>query len=682
MKLGFYPRLAWNGITKNGRLYVPYLLTCVGMITMTYILSFLSSSPAVLNIHGALGSILNIGSMVMAVFAVIFLFYTNSFLVRRRNREFGLYNILGMGKGNIAHILVWETILTTIISLGFGIFFGVVLSKVAELGLMKIVESSATYSFSVSWESVRYTVIMYALIFVLIFLNSIRRVHFSNAIDLLHSENTGEKPPKGNWLFGLGGAIVLGIAYYLAVSIKEPLTAFATFFAAVVMVIVATYLIFIAGSVLLCRVLQKNKGYYYKPQHFVSVSSMVYRMKRNGAGLASICILATMVLVMISSTTCLYFGEEDSLRARYPRDINVAFYFDSLDKMTSQNLMLFRDKVADLLDRGYLADDNHYDIQPTNFIERRRASIYGVMEGDEINVDVRGISRFNAQTFENVMQVYFMPLEDYNALMNDNETLEPNEALIYTLRCNFEPDSVKIKGIDTNFKIKRKLDKFQSTGDAVASIVPTLFVIVPDFTTTVEPFMHLADFNGDRMMQLEWYYGFDTELDADGETALQFSITSVIRDVRDEVSFDYYSNDSMAYNRQDFYGMYGGLFFLGIMLSIVFISAAVLIIYYKQISEGYEDKSRFEIMQKVGMTKKDIRKSINSQLLTVFFMPIALAGLHLCFAFPFIDKIMTLFSFNNTPLLIGTTAISFAIFALLYTVIYRLTSNSYYKIIS
>lgn len=320
-----YPCLAWQGITKNKRLYLPFLLTCVGMVMMTYILLSLASSPVLKTFPGGgvMPMILGMGSFVMAAFAVLFLFYTNSFLIRRRNREFGLYNILGMGKGNLARVLAWESVMMALVAIVGGEALGIALGKLFELVLVNIVGGDVQMDFTVTVPATAMTAILYLGIFALLFLRSLVTVCRTNAAALLRSESYGEKPPKANWAFGLAGFGILGAAYYIAVTIKQPLTALAVFFIAVLMVIVGTYLIFISGSVLLCRVLQKNKRYYYQKNHFISVSSMAYRMKRNGAGLASVCILATMVLVMLSSTTCLYFGTEDALRTRYPQDFSI-----------------------------------------------------------------------------------------------------------------------------------------------------------------------------------------------------------------------------------------------------------------------------------------------------------------------------------------------------------------------
>ena len=307
MKKGIYRRLARMGIQKNKKLYTPYILTCIGMVMMFYIILFLSISPSVRGMAGGdtMQLILRLGSIVMGFFAAIFLFYTNSVLMRRRKKEFGLYNILGMGKKNLAAVMFWETVYVAALSLSMGLLAGILFSKLAELCLINILKESATFTLSVEWGALRGTLVLFAVIFLLLLANSLRQIQLSNPIALLRSENVGEKPPKANWLFAVLGAVLLAAAYWMAVTIEDTVTALFVFFGAVILVIIATYLLFIAGSVTVCRFLQRRKNYYYKTNHFVSISSMAYRMKRNGAGLASICILCTMVLVMVSSTVCL-----------------------------------------------------------------------------------------------------------------------------------------------------------------------------------------------------------------------------------------------------------------------------------------------------------------------------------------------------------------------------------------
>ncbi len=539
--MSLYTRLAWDGIRKNGRLYLPYILTCVGMVTMYYMMSELCDSDLLRYMKGGGAShiILGLGSWVIAVFSALFLYYTYSFLIRRRQKEFGLYHVLGLGKRHIALLCVIETAMTAVIALAAGLAIGVGLSFAVELGLRSTMETEMAFTFSVNRSVVLQTVLVYLAIFALTLLSTLVKVGRGTAMSLLRSESYGEKPPKGNLFVAILGAVLLAAAYVMAVSIQEPLKALALFFVAVILVILATYLLFIAGSVALCRMLQKNRDYYYQPRHFVSVSSMAYRMKRNGAGLASICILATMVLVMLSSSACLYFGAEDSLNATYPNEFELTVWAED-------------DAALPRLEKALT----------------EAGAPYGV------NVWEKG------------------------TVTRDGEII--------------------------------------------------------------------------------WSAAFDTGLPQEQQLALSHDIGEALRNTGEAWGYSYTSRAEAA---DDFYGTYGSLFFIGIVLSVMFVCAAVLIIYYKQLCEGYEDQPRFAIMQKVGMTAADIRRSVNSQLLTVFFLPLAGAALHMAFAFPMIRRMLLLFELHNTGLFVATVLISFAVLAAVYTLVYKATSNAYYRIV-
>lgn len=608
MKTGFYPKLAFDGIRKNRRMYVPFICTCIGMVMMFYIISYLHYSDSVAAMRGGaiVRTMLNLGTITVGIFSCIFLFYTNSFLIRRRKKEFGLYHILGMGKRNIARILFWETMLTALISLVIGIGFGILFSKLAELGMLRLMHAQATYSMQISPDSILFTITVFGCIFILLFFNALRQIHFSGAISLIRSENVGEKPPKGNWILGILGLGCLVVAYYLAVTVADPVSALGMFFIAVILVIFGTYLIMIAGSVLFCRLLQKNKHYYYKANHFVSISSMVYRMKRNGAGLASICILATMVLVMLSTTVSLYFGMDDVLSNRYPYQFNTTVSYNSFDTMSDENT----------------------------------ASILKLASDEALLFSTR--------------------YSDYN-----ENTISFEHGMTYT--------------------IKKQIDKFRPDGNSMANISTTFVLIVPDIHAAVDAIAALP--GNEKSVYFYWHYNFDTNLNRDDQILLANDLSSTISDFftqsyKQNTGIKSCQFESRAANYEDFFADFGGLFYLAIVLSIVFLLAAVLIIYYKQISEGYEDQARFDIMQKVGMTKREIKKSINSQLLTVFFLPLVGAGIHLIFAFPMIRKILLLFNLTNLHLYTIVTLISFGAFALFYTIVYRITSNAYYHIVS
>lgn len=670
MKKGFYSRLAWTGMRKNKKLYTPYILTCIGMVMMFYIVSFLAGSDVLKSMAGGdvMQSILGLGCGVIGVFALIFLFYTNSFLIRRRKKEFGLYNILGMGKWNLARVLFWESLIIAAISLVAGLFAGIALSKFAELGMVNVLEGTASFSMSIAPAAILQTIGLFAVIFFLILLNTLRQIHLTNPIKLLHSESTGEKPPKANWFIALAGAVILAGAYYLAVSIEEPMEALMSFFVAVIMVIVATYMLFMAGSVAVCRILQKKKKYYYKTNHFVSVSSMLYRMKRNGAGLASICILCTMVLVMVSSTVCLYIGAEDSLRNRYPRNINM--------DTTVSDLALLDSEEADAVRTfsSQVASENGLSLQ--NVLDYRLADFAGYIHDGRIETD----NQFSE--YSNIWQIFIVPLEDYNRLMGQTETLKPGEALLYTTRLGHYDQNTIAIGDSEPLQIKKVVSDFTDNRVDAMQMIPSLYLFVPNFDEVTAPLLELTDTRDRSIVNLHWFYGFDLNCDDETQIGIQEQLSEGLKRFSNDEGIFSTLLEGIAKERVGFYGLYGGLFFLGVLLGIVFLFAAVLIMYYKQVSEGYEDQSRFEIMQKVGMTKKEIKKSINSQVLTVFFLPLLAAGLHLAFAFPLIYKLLTLFALTNQTLLILVTVCCYLVFALFYVLIYRVTSRAYYSIVS
>ncbi len=670
---GLYPRLAMTGIRKNKKLYLPYLLTCIGMVTMFYIIVFLKYSEVLSAMPGksTLRMVLGFGSVVIAVFAFIFLFYTNSFLTRRRKREFGLYNILGMSKVNIGRILIWESVIIALIAICAGLGLGIALSKLAELFMVKLLNGSVTYTMSVSVYGILITIAVFGVIFFLLLLSMLWQLRKNTAIALLRSEHNGEKPPKANLFWGLIGLILLAGAYWLAVSIKEPIQAMFMFLIAVLMVILATYLIFISGSVLFCRMLQKNKHYYYKSNHFVSVSGLVYRMKRNGAGLASICIIITMVLVMISSTTCLYFGNEDALDAEYPRQITTRFTLYDQSDMDKD----FQNTVNQILRNSAVEQD----LNILNSLEYSNAKTEGTIQNSKIQTDNDLIRDFNANNYTDIWEISVFSLAEYNRLCGTSETLDKDEILIYTEKKTYDSNILQVES--HIWQVKKKLDSFFETAKDATSVLPILYVVAPDMNEFVYPLTCLSDHYND--VRFNTYHFFDTDGDEHKQIDLRNLISERFRDLSLEIggSYGYYIG-SRAEDRADFLSLYGSLFFLGILLSIVFLFAAVLIIYYKQISEGYEDASRFAIMKKLGMSDRDIRKSINSQLLTVFFMPLLFAGLHLAFAFPILSRILTIFALKNIEFLILTTVISFAVIALFYILIYKITTGAYYAIVN
>lgn len=677
MKLGFYPKLAWEGIRKNKRLYLPYILACIGVVMMHYIISYLSGAAVLDSVFGTetVTFALSLGSWVVALFSVLFLFYTNSFLIRRRKKEFGLYNILGMGKWNIGRIVIWESVIVAVLALALGLASGVVMSKLFELAMANLMGAPITYEITIAPDVMVGTGTIYAGIFVLLLLNSLWQIAKSNPLELLRSENAGEKPPKANWLVGLAGAVILAIAYYIALTIESPVTALPLFFVAAAMVIVATYFLFGAGSVVMCRLLQKNKRYYYKANHFISVSSMTYRMNRNGAGLASICVLLTMVLVMLSSTAALYTATEEMVLQRYPRNINLQICMNEYASLDNARLDAHRAEI-----NAILGDDLS---KVENLVDYRVGNTSGMLSDGEFSNEHGDMQNFNYGMANDAALLFVVPLEDYNRIMGTQQTLADDEVLIYGFRTDYDAPTIRINAGQT-YRVKEVVDDWVGCGEASMTIIPTVYVFVNDVDTFTKPMQGMMTDWGTPMMTFDWMYCFDLDATeeeiADGFYAIRNS--QWMNGLYESEEVASVTAECQNIERRGFYAMFGGLLSLGILLSVLFLAAAVLIIYYKQISEGYEDQKRFDIMQKVGMTKRDIRKSINSQMLTVFFLPLVTAGIHLSVAFPIIHKILQMFNMHNVMLHIATTAGCFLIFGAFYALVYRITSNAYYSIVS
>ena len=671
---GLYRRLAWSGIAKNRKFYLPYLLTCIGMTTMYYIIAFLTDNEILLSFRGGeiMQTILMLGTFVIAVFALIFLFYTNSFLIRRRKREFGLYNILGMGKRHLACVVIWEAVFLAGLSLAAGLLLGILLSKTAELGMVRLVSAQTDYRLRIEVPAIRETLAIFGVIHLLILLNSLRQIHLTNPLELLRSESAGEKPPKANWVLALLGAVLLGGAYALAVSIEEPVSALLWFFVAVIMVILGTYLLFIAGSVALCRLLQKNKRYYYRTNHFVSVSSMLYRMKRNGAGLASICILCTMVLVMVSSTVCLYIGAEDSLVARYPRSLVFRARMGGLGAQEAEAAQTVR---------GFaLAQAEQSGQTASNLLDYRLAEGSVYFRGSE--ADLAGTVAYDSAS--TLWELRIVPLEDYNRVMGQNVALAPNQALLYTTQvADYDQDVVALQS-GVTLTIADRVDSFLPTGDDVANVSPVMYLFVPNFEEVVSPLLPLTNREGSFLMDMNWYFGFDLDGSDQAQIALFSDIAAGLESLDLSVDGDSYFTvrcECRADQREGFFSLYGGLFFLGILLGIVFLFAAVLMIYYKQISEGYEDQRRYQIMQQVGMSPREVRSSIRSQVLLVFFLPLVTAGIHVAAAFPMLCKLLELFNLFDVRLFALCAAGTLLVFCAIYALVYGLTTRTYSRIV-
>lgn len=661
MSKTFYFRLAFDNLKKNAKMYIPFVLSCILTIMMYYMVSSLSMNPNMMNMIGGdvMQQILSLGIYVITVFAVIFLFYTNSFLIKRRKREFGLFNILGMEKKHLSIVIALESMIVFLVSMVLGIGIGILLDKAFYLLIAKMLNASIALGFYISYQSIVNSIILFLIIFVLMYLFSLIQINLSNPIELLHGDQHGEKEPKTKWLLALIGLICLGTGYYMSVSIQDPVTAFAFFMVAVILVVIGTYMLFTAGSIVILKLLRKNKRYYYKTNHFISVSNMIYRMKQNAVGLGNICILSTMVLVMLSTTISLWVGMNDIIETRFPRDITV-----SINSVDSNQALYTIDDMNNAIEQA--------GIQTEDELVYRTLSVSAFNQG---NTYTFGNENMSLQDISNVVVLYFITLDDYNRTEGTNVSLAPDEVLVFPSGKQFDHKTIDIAS--KTFKVKGILDSIKADSNYSANLQNSMFVVVDSMDTLfmIDDLQKQA--YGDNASYIHTSYDFN--LSKSEEMSVKEATDALIANYPGDTT--YMMVDTQEGNYEDLLSLYASFLFIGIFLSFLFIMATVLIMYYKQITEGYEDKKRFEIMQKVGLDKREVKKTINSQVLTVFFLPLVVAAIHIVFAFPMIEKMLRLLYLDNTNLYIMTTVICFGVFALVYVLIYFLTSKVYYGIV-
>ncbi len=668
--LKLYPRLAWQNVRKNYRVTVPYMLSGAGIIMMYYMIYAIKMGCDAAEMLGArtVAATMGFGVIVIGIFAAIFIFYTNSFLMKRRKRELGLYNILGMEKRHIGMVILTETMITFLISLAFGLGLGIAFSKLFFLILDHLMAAASPIPFLIPAGAIVSTVLLFGVIYLVTALYNILQVRLSKPIELLHSSSVGEKEPKARWFLALIGVALLGAGYYLALTIEDPVMALLLFFVAVVLVILGTYLLFIVGITALLKLLKKNKGFYYQTKHFTTLSGMLYRMKQNAAGLASICILFTCLLVTVSTTFSLYTGVEDMVAARNPNDVNFELY-DTND----QALEGLKELTEELCARQGLSI--------THSMDRKFWSFAGSRVG---NVLYDGDGTVSNQYY--MLEVY--TLSDYNRYNNTHETLAPGEALLYDPAGNIEAGTIEhgeLTVFDETFQV-RKVDFAQG----VASPKSTTWLGYSDYALVLDDSRFQED--GRFMVKggqavADMVYRIDLS-DNSREAVQRFSDT-----YWDEAEQHWhaFSENGGSYERlvfstkasdlTDAMELYGGLFFLGLFMGAVFLMGTVLIIYYKQVSEGYEDARRFDIMQKVGMSHQEVKRSIHSQVLMVFFLPLFMAILHLGVAFHMLQLILAMLNMVNFTLILISMVGCVLVFSVMYLVIYLLTARTYYKIV-
>ncbi|MEY8467917.1 ABC transporter permease [Faecalibaculum rodentium] len=637
-------KLALSNLRRNKRTTIPFMLTSALCTLMLYLVISLENSAVVSESFGGaqMQMMLGFGELVIVLFTVIFLFYTNSFLMKQRKREFGLFNILGLAKKDIAMVLFVELLICWAASLVAGIGLGMILDKGMYLLIGRLMNIDLPLEIGISGAAVMQTVIYTGAIYVLLVVYGFFMVNVSSPIELLHAQAEGEREPKNRWLLALGGVISLGAGYGLALWVQNPMDAFVLFFLAVILVIVGTYLLFSAGSIALLNMLQKNRRFYYQTSHFISVSGMKYRMKANAASLANICILSTMVLVALSTTICLMMGMDQSVETAYPRETTLSIY--------SQDGNYLQDFDQALAQSG---------VQATDVMAYTLFDIPGTVSGDTVS-NLGEYGKPDMRLFE------FIPVGQYNNAEGTDYTLEPGQVLI-----NPGSDSwgSSLTIGDRTWSVAGTVDGFPPSGLGINMMGNPMLMVLPD-EADIAWLQTLVPEEQRNVTNIFAFNSPDPDRDA-----------GILKDAFEQITGARPFGDTRQNFALSLQSMYGSFLFVGIFVSILFVMASVLIMYYKQISEGFEDQKRFDIMTRVGLDNRQIRKTIHFQVLAVFFLPLAMAGIHVAFAFPMISKMLALLGMGDITLFMITCLIVFAIFAILYVIVYGLTSRTYYQLV-
>lgn len=670
MHKGIFSRLAKQNIRNNKSTYIPYIITCIFCIAMIYMMEFLRDCPTLdqaVRQADEVRMIVFTGEIVVEIFCIIFLIYSNSFLMKRRQKEIGLYNILGLERNHIGIVMFLETIITSIGSLAGGIAAGIIGSKLALLLLLKLLHIPSVLGFYISVKGIFTCLFMFGIIFLMILFLNLAKIHLSRPVELLRGNNTGEKEPVAKWLMALIGFICLGAGYYLAVTTESPIKAITIFLLAVILVMAGTYLLFTAGSIVILKFLRRRKSFYYRTGNFISISGMLYRMKQNAIGLASICILSTGVLLMISMTVSIYFGMNDIMLNRYPYDVDMSVTSISEDECQTA-IEAFEKAIA----------DNKVPVEKS--VEEIYLDIVCSKNGDQILIKPANTIRNS----DSVLVLSLLNQAEYERLTGISANLNDGEIFAwYPLAV--QKDSVTVD--ETEFTVKKWLDKNPLTcGEDAVSDNAVLVVTDEDFKKFDEmrTEMYKGVSSAPAGEDLTLHLGLDITGSETDKIDFGTPVMEVVKDLKKNGGLSENSWITSGIRQQEYESYYadnGSLLFIGIFLGSLFLMGTAMIIYYKQISEGYEDQKRFEIMQKVGLSRREVRSSVRRQILMVFFLPLLMAMLHITMAFPMIRRMLLLFGMTNTKLFIGCTAGPVLIFAVVYGLIYLMTARSYYHIV-
>lgn len=664
-----YRKLAFTNIKNNGSLYLPYIISGIVTVAMFYIMMFLNNSKGLEKIYGSsyLTSIMALGVGIIAVFSYIFIFYTNSFIIKRRKKEIGVYNILGMEKRHIAKVMGIETVTVALIAIIGGIVTGMLFSKLSILLLYKILAVKETVKFEINFSTIINTLIVFGILYALTLIYNMMQIKLANPIELLRGGNVGEKEPKSKWLMAIIAVGCLAVAYYISITTENPLKVLSLFFVAVLLVIVGTYLLFIAGSIVFLKMLRKNKKFYYNKKHFAAVSGMIYRMKQNAGGLASICILSTMVLVIIASTVSLYIGLDDELKTRYPME--AVSYVDYLK--VDENVDTVRDHIKQIIeDEGRTITDEKTYGYFNMLTKQNDNSLEKTSENDSLG---------NGTYVNIVTKDALCNLED-TFDEKDIPELTDDSVAVYGMK-KFNYDSIKILGRKFDVKeskyYKIKKDAYISSG-----FTNEYYIVVNNMDTLTQIFDLQKEVYGDRAFTFRNTIGFDFDGTKQQKIDCVNKINKyLVSDAKKEIGSGTAYVEGRAENEEAVYTLYGGIFFLGIFLGSMFLMVTVMIIFYKQTSEGYDDKDRYEIMEKVGMSNAEVKKSIQSQVRMVFFLPIVTAAIHVAAAFPMLRRLLVMFNLTDTQLMIECMIGTLLVFLAIYYLVFKLTSRTYYKIV-
>lgn len=656
-----YIKLMTTNIKNGKKFYLPYILSGILIVTLFYNILAIYYNEGLSNMAGGSDAkiIMSLGSKIIGIFSFIFIFYTNSFIMKRRKKDIGIYNILGMEKRHIAKELFAETMAIAIIVIVCGLVTGILFDKFLMMFLYKLLGFETSIKFVISGMAVFYTLILFLALYFLIMVYNVMQVKLSNPIELLRGSNVGEKEPKTKALMAITGFLCIGAGYYIAITTENPMAALMFFFIAVLLVIIGTYCLFTAGSIALLKMLRNNKKYYYQKKHFTAVSGMIYRMKQNAAGLANICILSTMVLVMVSTTVSMYIGEEDILKTRFEAELNINGRSGKLADST--NIIQLAEDEIKKQGRKILKEYEYTHI-----------TVGGVMNGSELDTEGEEGIKYN---FSDITFLNLITRDDFKKISGiDAGDIKEDEIKLFGT-AKYNEDEIKFLGL--SYKVKESVadNKFAQMESNAAKCY---FAVTGDYNGLEKVAARIREENVEDM----YNYGLHIDIDGTPDQKKQCAkALSKLLNNNDKTGLLKVSVESREENRSGFYIVYGGLFFLGIFLGTMFLIITVLIIFYKQISEGYEDRERFIIMEKVGMSKKDVKSSIRSQIRTVFLLPIAVATIHVAAAFPMTRRLLAMLNMSNYKLYIICVIATVVVFAIIYVIVFLLTSRTYYKIV-